>query len=264
MYLRAITPAVFAASLCIGLGSPAMAQTPDGETPAVETVCDILTGPEWGLCNAYCEAMDCDGIPVASQNACDKVRANFERKTGGDTIPCEEEVSRTGRVFLSSATFDGAQVGNAGNGAFGGDQICQGLADAAVLGGTWFAWLSDSTTSPSVRFNQSLGPFELLDGTLIANDWADLTDGAIANFIDLNELGGGPVFGSQRVWTGTFSDGTPVNVMNAGNFCGNWSSTVPTSDVIAGRVDKIDDQWSRDENFGADCDVVRPLYCFEQ
>ena len=32
----------------------------DGVTPAVETVCDGLADELFGLCNAYCEAKDCD------------------------------------------------------------------------------------------------------------------------------------------------------------------------------------------------------------
>jgi len=38
------------------------AQTPDETTPAEETVCDLYEGAAFGLCNAYCEAMDCDGL----------------------------------------------------------------------------------------------------------------------------------------------------------------------------------------------------------
>lgn len=42
--------------------SPAFAQTPDGETPANEGVCDELIGLTpglYGLCVAFCEAQDC-------------------------------------------------------------------------------------------------------------------------------------------------------------------------------------------------------------
>lgn len=66
--------------------------TPDGLTPAEETVCDGLTGSAFGLCNAYCEAMDCDHPDhSAADVACDAVRENFERKTG-TVLPCEEEI----------------------------------------------------------------------------------------------------------------------------------------------------------------------------
>ncbi len=50
--------------------------------------CDGETGAAWGLCNAYCDAMDCDGEPEASLNACTKVLDKFEQITG-NTPPCE-------------------------------------------------------------------------------------------------------------------------------------------------------------------------------
>ncbi len=59
-----------------------MAETPDGQTPAEESVCDGfgLTGKAWGLCNAYCEAMDCDDAnPQASEQACQRVLASMRR-----------------------------------------------------------------------------------------------------------------------------------------------------------------------------------------
>ena len=69
----------------------ASAQTPDGMTPAVETVCDTahLSGAVWGLCNAYCEAMDCDfSAPAASPKACNSILARFLRHSGGTPPPC--------------------------------------------------------------------------------------------------------------------------------------------------------------------------------
>lgn len=65
--------------------------TPDGETPAVEHVCDDYTGAAFGLCNAYCEAMDCDDDPNADQEACDKLEDKFTARTGKD-IPCSYSV----------------------------------------------------------------------------------------------------------------------------------------------------------------------------
>ena len=53
--------------LCVSVAAlisvPLMAQTPDGETPAEETVCDPLkadgiTKGLYGLCVAFCEAQD--------------------------------------------------------------------------------------------------------------------------------------------------------------------------------------------------------------
>lgn len=79
----------------IGAGS-VLAKTPDGQTPAQETVCDMETGAAYGLCNAYCEAMDCtDPNQRASDQGCESVKENFEKKTGRPlpctlTCPCPE------------------------------------------------------------------------------------------------------------------------------------------------------------------------------
>jgi hypothetical protein len=70
--------------------SMAIAGTPDGETPAVETICEGvgLTGGAAGLCNAYCEALDCDDPAVVNED-CEDLRANFAKKTGKSTFPCD-------------------------------------------------------------------------------------------------------------------------------------------------------------------------------
>ena len=89
-----ITMAVFGAAIILwGAAQPSSAQTPDGETPAVEDVCALagLAGALKGLCNAYCEAMDCDSNdPRASARACERVRGNFVEASGGQEPPCVE------------------------------------------------------------------------------------------------------------------------------------------------------------------------------
>ncbi len=49
---RIMTTFLFAAGLVLAVPLVASAQTPDGETPAVETVCDGESGAAFGLCNA--------------------------------------------------------------------------------------------------------------------------------------------------------------------------------------------------------------------
>lgn len=70
----------------------AYAQTPDGMTPSDETACEIYQGSAFGLCNSYCEALDCDtNNPTDSREACDRVYANFERATH-DNVQCPPSV----------------------------------------------------------------------------------------------------------------------------------------------------------------------------
>jgi hypothetical protein len=64
-------------------------KTPDGKPPSKETVCDMEKGAAFGLCNAYCEAMDCtDPNQHASDKGCEQVKANFIKMTGRP-LPCE-------------------------------------------------------------------------------------------------------------------------------------------------------------------------------
>lgn len=63
--------------------------TPDGIPPAKESICDVYKGAAYGLCNAYCEAMDCDSSsPDASSTACSKVGEKFAQITGSQP-PCD-------------------------------------------------------------------------------------------------------------------------------------------------------------------------------
>ena len=64
-----------------------IAKTPDGITPAKETICDGFK--PFGLCNAYCEAQDCDELEMDT-DSCQDLRAELEEKTGGNTFPCDD------------------------------------------------------------------------------------------------------------------------------------------------------------------------------
>ena len=90
--------------VCLSMYWPTvLAQTPDGETPANEGVCDSLIGLTpglYGLCVAFCEAQDCEATldpithEVTFDEACGpsnpKLLENYnKRKQPGDrTMPC--------------------------------------------------------------------------------------------------------------------------------------------------------------------------------
>ncbi|HSP96408.1 MAG TPA: hypothetical protein VL049_04070 [Candidatus Dormibacteraeota bacterium] len=53
--------------------------------------CSVLIGQRgFGLCIAFCEALNCDEHP---RHPCEILRRNFERQTGNSTFPCEGTVS---------------------------------------------------------------------------------------------------------------------------------------------------------------------------
>ena len=69
--------------------APAQAQrTGDHIVPSIETVCD--GDPfNFGLCNAYCEALDCESpTPLGTPRACSNLLRNYMKKSGGALPPC--------------------------------------------------------------------------------------------------------------------------------------------------------------------------------
>src|SRR5208337_2326166 len=88
------------------------------------------------------------------------------------------------RVFITSSYVQ-ANFG----GVAGGDALCNAAASDAFLGGTWVSWTSTPGNDVASRMTHGLVPYKLLDGTVVANDWLDLTSGSIRNPIDRDEHG---------------------------------------------------------------------------
>ena len=161
-------------------------------------------------------------------------------------------------VFLTSAVF---QPRTGFQGLAGADQICQNLASTASLAGTYMAWISDSTTSPSDRFTQSDEPYALVNGMVVAENYDDLTDGALHNPITVTEAGG--VVTSTPVWTGTLADGTRISP-DSRWYCLDWTSNFSTT-AYFGRVGTAGSNtgtWSSSST--QPCNNSFRLYCFEQ
>ncbi len=130
---------------------------------------------------------------------------------------------------------------------------------AGGLAGTYKAWISTSTTSPLVTFSPSSGPYVRVDGTKVADDWADLIDGALDAPILVTELGlplepGG--FGSDFAWTGTTDTGA-----GSSQHCESWTSAAPGSNGVVGNAREAVgfSLW-----LNRPCDSLLHLYCFEQ
>jgi hypothetical protein len=152
-------------------------------------------------------------------------------------------------VFVSSTTYSG----NLG-GAAGADTKCQTVANTApaLAGRVFRAWVSDAAGSPGTRFARD-GYFVRTDGTTVAGSWWDLTDGTIAATINVTETRAVRV---GTPWTGTLADGTP-----GASTCANWSSALATATGVAGNVGATT-TWSNASTPA--CNVMSPLYCFEQ
>ncbi|MFY0531633.1 hypothetical protein [Nannocystis pusilla] len=125
-----------------------------------------------------------------------------------ETTTTDSESGSTGtvmvrRAFLTSEVF-GAQLG----GIEGADAKCQAAADAAGLGGTFRAWISTPTSSPSASFVQSAEPYVRIDGVQIAESWVWLIDGDLDAPLEVDEWGEVHNNGEcGNVWTNTLREG---------------------------------------------------------
>jgi Tol biopolymer transport system component len=195
---------------------------------------------------------DCDGADLAGQT-CQGLGFLFagtlacDSSCVYDTAGCESKT-----VFVSSATNDG-DLG----GVSGADATCASLATAAGLSGTYLAWLADDATTPSARFTQAGVPYVLVDGTLVANDWSDLTDGSLQNPIGLTETGAAPV-SPLAVWTKVSSSGGSAGFSD----CNDWSSGSFFSSGVVGDAGSSGTAWTDDDL--SLCSNARRIYCFEQ
>jgi hypothetical protein len=170
-------------------------------------------------------------------------------------MDCTKEARR---VFVTSSLYSG----NLG-GLSGADSICETHARQAGFAGVFLAWLSTDDSSPSARFIKSSVPYEMVDGTTIAMDWADLVDGSLESAVYLTETGETAPQGVHPcmptdaivIWTGTTSDGT-----SSGATCSNWEGN---GDASWGRSSDVGQSWTAFCT-GPCAGASTPLLCFEQ
>jgi hypothetical protein len=157
------------------------------------------------------------------------------------------------RVFLSSTQHDAALGGLAA-----ADAICQSLADAALLGGTWRAWLSGSMIHASQRVTQAVLPYRRTDGVPIADNWDDLIDGTLASPISVDETGT-ELPPNSEVWTGSNFRGQKTL-----STCNDWTTNVAGATYgTVGLSAAVDATWTDVYLQFCNRTNVR-LYCFEQ
>jgi hypothetical protein len=171
----------------------------------------------------------------------------------------------TKTIFVTSATYDGSTIGSLGH----ADMLCQGLATASGLGGMYKAFLSDDTTDAVARLTHATVPYTLVDGTIVATNWTNLTSGAAMSPINLLAAvnmteAGGPApagtfpMGNGNVFTGSFGDGT----RGPGLTCNNWMSSDPGDSAFTGDSPSVDLGWL---SFSIEtCDLLGALYCVQQ
>lgn len=155
------------------------------------------------------------------------------------------------RVFVTRSASHGDM-----NGLAGADAICARSAREGGLPGTYKAWLSDQFGSPATRFVKNKGPYVLVNGTQIANNWTDLIDGALHNPISVTEHA--VQLEQVEVWTGTLASGILATYT-----CNNWTSAARESFGHTGvSSQSLLGRWTLASS--PPCDFPLHLYCFQQ
>ncbi len=168
-------------------------------------------------------------------------------------------------VFVTSSIGTGnlGSWTNAGGatGMAAGDAVCQALASAAGLPGSYRAWLSDSTASARDRMAHSNAAYMRVDGVRIGTGWSDLTGASyLDNPVDRDEQG--RAIAGERVWTHTRPNSTSGYGVVIGDACLNWTSSNITNVGVFGSTDSSNFLWT--EAAAVHCEAANRLYCFQQ
>lgn len=157
------------------------------------------------------------------------------------------------RLFVTSTKYPG----NLG-GLTGADQKCLTAAQAANLGGSWKAWLSDSSNDALDRITD-VGPWYVREQSgiqsflrLVFNNKANLATTPIGS-LTYDERG---VSNSNDFfWTGTLTGG-----VKSAQTCVNWTSSMMTDSAGVGSGSGTG--WTQQGTFG--CATPRSILCIEQ
>ena len=192
----------------------------------------------------YCDPPDyasCEHSNLPERTSCD---------LGGAPGVCEAGQCVPPRLVFVTDTVQNANLG----GIAGADALCASQAAAVGLQGEFKAWLSTVDSPVADRFVQSTMPYVLVDGTRVADDWTDLTDGSIQAPINLDANGGTQ---TGDVWTGTMPSGSPYTDTD----CDAFMNGV-TGFALCGSTAQMFNGWTAVQV--PSCDTQLRLYCFEQ
>jgi len=163
-------------------------------------------------------------------------------------------------VFVTSETFPASEMFPASG--VPRESECNRLAADAGLPGIYKDWFAPATNPdtfpPAADFARSFGAYVLVDGTEIASDWNDLTDGMLSAPINLTEAGD---LVSVEVWTNVDTDGTRAESV-PNDTCGEWTSDDGALQGIHGSSDATGSDWTN-AGFNS-CNQAKAMYCFGQ
>lgn len=246
-------------------GGPATTSTGGGPTTTSTGGCGNtdLDPMNCGECGRACLVDSAVGVPVCTMGECSSFCVSGFVNLNRPAAPAPDDgcEAQGRRVFVTSTTYFGDFGATDGfpGGAADADLACMDLAMMNGLGGFWRAWVSDPSSYPdNWAVSKPIEPYVLMNGTEVAANWADLTDGVLSNPIDHDELGLPAPTSAWEVWTSTTSGGF---FLDWGN-CLGWSSNIIQDVGYGGLTNLVNTGWT--DGLGQTCDRDIHFYCFEQ
>jgi hypothetical protein len=191
----------------------------------------------------------CSGTEAATDAGTDSGTGGVAGSGGmGGAAGTDAGVSER-RIFVTE-TVQNANFG----GLDGADQLCATQASEAGLEGEFKAWLSTSSVSVLDRLTHADGPYVLVDGTRIANDWSDLVDRSI--LVPINRDANGDLQ-TGDTWTGTLATGFSYLDDDCAGFTSGSAGV-----ALCGQSAATSAAWT--QNITPGCSTPLRLYCIEQ
>ncbi|MFN7938772.1 MAG: DNRLRE domain-containing protein [Bryobacteraceae bacterium] len=156
-------------------------------------------------------------------------------------------------IFATNMSFSGNLGGLAG-----ADSSCNSEAARAGHTGTFKAWLSTATVSAASRMTHSNGPYARVDGAVVADNWADLTDGSLKFAIPVTQFGVWEVL-QPYAWTNTTVTGESAGAAD----CKGWTTWNDPGLPRLGTVTYGDQNWTSSPTTRP-CGGFSRLYCVQQ
>jgi hypothetical protein len=151
-----------------------------------------------------------------------------------------------------------------GDGYSGVNEACNFVAREAGFKGDFVPWAAANGLSPSLMVDPTKGPWQTLNGTVVANNLQDLTtcnkgtSGTDCLRAPLNrDVKGNPLPAGTLAWTNVTTAGTA-----AGPSCNDWTTIAPGVTRTVGKIDSVGADWT---NSGAvPCNTLASYYCLQQ
>lgn len=220
----------------------------DGIVHEGQEDCDDANDNNGDDCLTACIAASCgDGVLHEGVEECDDGNTD-------DDDGCNSACARDRIVFVTDM-FYGAEFG----GLDKADDRCQSQAAIYDLPTPWRykAWLSDSKSSPATRFVTRESRYVSTVGTVIADNWDDLTDGELTN--PIIHTANGEINQPAIVWTGTTPSGEGAG---DGFYCDDWTSDSEEFFTYYGGTSAVDGWWTQLPD-SSNCGSIGYLMCFE-